>query len=213
MTPDHHETPAAERDDAAPAAVAARDAARRGRAVEAERAAPRRPGRLRAAGGLAAAAAMVLAVFAVERADRQRHAPWDGAGHAAPAPVTLRVLVEQGERLEQAVPGQEVAAAARLRFALELAREAQVWLVRVPAAGEPEVIHAAHAGAGRSAVPPDGGRAAYRLDGLAGAQRFVVVASEEALSPGDVIAAATGAGGGHGGHGGAAADAVEVTVR
>lgn len=101
-------------------------------------------------------------------------------------PVRLRFLVVSASphgppALEKGVSGEAVASAASLQFEVESARASHVALFRVPSAGAPELVWSERVGEGRSTVTVDGRPAVYPLAGLAGPQRFVLLASEERL--------------------------------
>ncbi|BDG01650.1 DUF4384 domain-containing protein [Anaeromyxobacter oryzae] len=148
--------------------------------------------------GLAAAALVLVAgLAALEWADRRGPlAPgWDGEkGFSSRAvPVRLRfVVLDPAGGIEKGVAGEAVGAGARLQFELELGRAADVALVRVPARGAPEVFLRERLAPGRTTVSLDGRPAAYPLDGLAGPQRFLAIASPGPLDERSVLAAAAG---------------------
>ncbi len=149
-------------------------------------------------GAIAAALlAAGLAGLFLPRSGSDRPA-WDGEkGVVSRAvPVRLRFVVVAPSphgppALEKGVSGEPVAAAASLQFEVESGRAAQVALVRVGAAGAPEVVWSQRVGEGRSTVTVDGRPAAYPLAGLAGPQRFVLLASEERLDGDRIVRAAS----------------------
>lgn len=163
------------------------------RRIAASAAARRRPSRT---WSLAAAALVLVAsVSILEWADRRAATSpgWDGEkGFATRAvPVRLRFLVlDPAGGIEKGVAGEAVHAGARLQFEVELGRAADVALVRVPARGAPEVFLRERLGSGRTTVSVDGRPAAYPLEGLAGPQRFLAIASPEPLDERGVVAAA-----------------------
>lgn len=137
----------------------------------------------------AAALAAGLAALVVPRGDAER-AAWDGVkGSATRAiPVRLKFLVVTPTpggppALEKGVSGQPVQAGASLHFEMESGRAAQAALLRVPARGGPELFWSGRVSPGRSEITVGGRPAGYALADLAGAQRFVLVASEEQLEP------------------------------
>jgi hypothetical protein len=159
--------------------------------------APRREPRRSAAAVLAAAVlAAGLAGLVAPRTAHERPV-WDG-WKGAPArtiPVRLRfVVVRPGSggapSLEKGVPGQVVPAAASLQFEIEAGRPAHAALVRISSRGAPEPFWSERVGEGRSPVTLAGGPAAYRLAGLDGAHRFVLLASDEPLDAGRLARAA-----------------------
>jgi len=151
---------------------------------------------------LAAAALLLVAGVAalVVRAPGAGPAPaWDGLkGEAGPAPVRLRFEVVAGEgasgSLRPGTTGEAIPAAASLRFEVDLVRAAHVTLVHVAPGLAPEPLWAGQAGPGRTAITVSDRPAVYRLDGLAGVQRFVAVASDAPLG-GEAVARAAVAGG------------------
>lgn len=161
----------------------------------------RRPAR--AFTGLAGAAAAALLAAGLAGLllprpppDRPDRPAWDGLkGTARAIPVRLRFVVvapEPGGRpsLEKGVPGQAVSPSAALQFEVEAMRPASIALVRVAARGAPEIFWAERVDVGRTSVSVAGRPAAYPLAELSGAQRFVLVASEERLDEGRAVAAA-----------------------
>jgi len=153
---------------------------------------------------LAAVAAAVLAVGAValkiglDQAQPGRD-DWDGVkGLGAPAvPLRLRFLVvlpgEAGgpPRLEKGASGVAVPARAGLQFQVEAAVRAHAALVRVSPSGEEEAFWRGDLSPGSPLEVTVGGRpAAYPLEGLAGPQRFVLLASPEPLASERIAAAA-----------------------
>lgn len=131
----------------------------------------------------AAIVAVMAGLWGMEVVDRTRHPGWTGEkGMAAVVvPVQLRFVVDRGDQLDRGLPGQDVPPDARLRFELTLARDAEVALVRVGTAGDPEVLYRQALSAGSTIVSVQGEPAAYPLAGLAGPQRFVAVAAPGAL--------------------------------
>jgi hypothetical protein len=141
--------------------------------------------RLRAGPALAAAAAVAMAGLAGLYLWSRAPPAWDGEKGAAPGgvPARLRFVVVDGAALEKGVSGQRVPASAGLAFEVELGRAAEVALVRVGDAGAADVFFHGRLGSGRSEIAAGGRPAAYPLDGLSGAQRFVLVASDTPLAP------------------------------
>ncbi|HET7824071.1 MAG TPA: hypothetical protein VFK90_02005, partial [Anaeromyxobacter sp.] len=103
-----------------------------------------------------------------DRAVRLRYAVVGPAAGGAPA-------VEKGRA------GEPVPAAASLQFEIDAARPVRAALVRVGADGAAEAFWSDGVGPGPSAVTIGGRPAAYPLRGLAGPQRFVLVASDGAV--------------------------------
>ncbi|ACG72680.1 conserved hypothetical protein [Anaeromyxobacter sp. K] len=197
-------------------------------AAEARRAAPRRLPRpaLAIAAGVAAAglAGLWLASRAPERPGRPEWTGEKGMGAApAAAPVRLRFLVVTrgagAPSVEKGVSGQPVPAAASLQFEVELARAAQVALVRAAPGRPPEVFFRESLPAGRTVVAVDGRPAAYPLAELSGPQRFVAISSPAALDEAGIARAAGQVAGGARmeaiapGLEGLSVDAVDVTVQ
>lgn len=186
--------------------------------------APRGPTRRRRVlPGLALAATLALAGLAALLAGPSQPPglAWDGEKGSAPAAVPLRLrflVLTPGEggppSLERGVPGQEVPSTASLQFQVELGRPAHVLMARFAGGAAPEVFFAARLEAGRHAVSIDGKPAAYPLASLAGAQRFLALASEAPLGPADAArAAADGRSAGLEGGQPITLDEVEVRVR
>jgi hypothetical protein len=149
--------------------------------------------------GLAAAAVVLaagLAGLVLAHGSRLERSAWTGVKGTTPAgvPLRLRFLVVDRSRgtpaLEKGISGQAVPAAASLQFQLDLGRAAEVALVRVPDHGAPEIFFRQRLGSGRVDVGVGGGPAAYPLADLAGPQRFVVIASDEPVSPDRIARAA-----------------------
>jgi hypothetical protein len=147
---------------------------------------------------------------------------WTEKGSAQPVPARLRfAVVDQGRgdpQIDRGQSGAVVPEGASLAFRVELGRPAYLALIRI-GAGESEVVWRHHADrAGMVDVSEQGRPAAYPLHGLAGTQRFALVASERPIADEDLSAAARAA------TGSSAArndprmhvmtlDVVEVTVR
>lgn len=156
------------------------------------------PRRRLGAGRLAAlAAALALAAGVAFQVAHRRGAEraWDGV-KGAPAAVAARLrfaVVEGGEaglRLDRGASGMVLPASARLAFRVEAGGPAHLALLRV-GGGEREVIWRGRAErAGALDVSEAGRPAAYPLQGLAGAQRFVLVAGARPLDEADLAAAA-----------------------
>lgn len=184
-----------------------------------------RPGRRprwarRLAPALAAAAVLVAVggagVALLVRSGPTRP-PWDGVkGPAGPVAVRLRFLVVQGEggraALRRGASGDAVPAQAGLGFEVEIARPAHVALLRVPAGGPPDAFWAGTLDAGRTVITLGDRPAAYRLEGLAGRQRFVAVASEAPLGPDALARAAAAVAAGAAAPEVAGSDVVEVRI-
>ena len=124
---------------------------------------------------------------------------WDGVkGRAATAvPARLRfAIVEAGGgamQLDRGQSGAVVPEGASLAFRVEVGRPAYLALLRV-GASESEVVWRHHANASGSLDVSESGRpAAYPLKGLAGTQRFVLVASENPIAEEDLAGAARAA--------------------
>ncbi len=158
-------------------------------------------GRSRLPLAVAAAAAVLLAGAAgllVARAPSERSG-WDGVKGTAPVagPVRLRYLVlapsPGGEpAIEKGVEGRPVSAAASLQFEIETGRAAEVAVLRVPARGPVDLFFQGRVGPGRTLLTVGGRPAAYPLLGALGAQRFVLLAGDEGLSPDRIARAASG---------------------
>lgn len=176
---------------------------------------------------LGAAAALAMAGLAGLLVMRPpEHPPWDGTkGASAQAvPLRLRFLVVTPAVggppvLERGIDGQEVSAAASLQFQVELGRPAYLVLARAGAGGAAEVFLSTRLGAGRHVVTLGDRPAAYPLASLSGPQRFLSLASEEPIGPGDAdravrapAAAAASATAREGGHP-ISLDQVEVRVQ
>lgn len=138
---------------------------------------------------LAAAATILVAGVAgllVSRSDPRRPA-WTGekGAGAHAVPVRLRFLVlapdARGAEIEKGISGQTVSASSSLEFEIETGRAADVAIGRVPQHGNPDFFWHERVGAGRTQVTVRGRPAAYPLIDALGAQRFVVVASEDPL--------------------------------
>jgi hypothetical protein len=156
---------------------------------------------------LAAVAAAFLAVggaaLVATQHGRQERAEWDGVkGRGQVVPARLRFAVVgassagsgggAGLQLEHGQSGAVVPQGASLAFRVEVGRPAYVALLRV-AGGDSEMVWQQHvARPGAVDVSEHGRPAAYPLRGLAGTQRFVLVASEQPIAPED-LAAAVGA--------------------
>ena len=131
---------------------------------------------------------------------RQERADWDGVkGRGQVVPARLRFAVVEptaagpatgaGLQLEHGQSGAVVPQGASLAFRVEVGRPAYVALLRV-AGGDTEVVWQQHvARPGAVDVSEDGRPAAYPLRGLAGTQRFVLVASEQPIAQEDLAAA------------------------
>jgi hypothetical protein len=162
------------------------------RAVKGERPSARRWN------GFAMAAAATLLVGGVSLAVMKSGPRWDGEkGTPQPVPARLRfAVVEQGPGSTQIDRGQNGAVlpqGASLAFRVELGRPAHLALLRI-GPGESEVVwrHFA-ARPGMIDVSEQGRPAAYPLRGLAGTQRFALVASERPIAADDLAAAARAA--------------------
>jgi hypothetical protein len=151
--------------------------------------------------GIAMAAAAALLVggvsLTVMRSGPTERA-WDGEkGRPQPVPARLRfAVVEQGPgatKIDRGQNGAVLPQGASLAFRVELGRPAHLALLRV-GPGESEVVWRHYAGrAGMVDVSEQGRPAAYPLHGLAGTQRFALVASERPLADEDLAAAARAA--------------------
>lgn len=170
-----------------------------------------------------AAIAATLLVTAVagtltHRAGSPPAEAWDGvkgSGQGA-AEVRLRfVRLAPGGATVQGGSGEQVAPSASLLFEVESDRSAEVVLARVAPDGSAELLWRQRVAAGRTVVGSGGRAAAYRVSGLSGRQRFVVVAGDgldparaeqavKAVAAGDVGAGTPGA---------LVYDAVDVVVR
>lgn len=138
-----------------------------------------RPGRtgIRRLGFLAAAAVVALGVGVVLKLDRPRD-DWTGekgrAGTAVPA--KLRFAVAGGPGLERGASGQVLSPEASLLFRIEVGAPAYVALVRAGASDSEVVFQGRAERPGSVDVTVNGQPAAYPLQGLSGAQRFILVA-------------------------------------
>jgi hypothetical protein len=144
---------------------------------------------------VAAAAAVAIAGVAGIVLQRGHSRPgWDGEKGSLRAgiPARLRFVVLGGAHgpPEKGVTGEAVSRIDRLAFEIELGRPADVAVVRVGGTTAPDVFYRRRLASGRTAVALAGRPAAYPLDGLAGPQRFVLVASEAPLTPDRLAAAA-----------------------
>jgi hypothetical protein len=152
---------------------------------------------------VAAMAAAVLAVgggslVAMQHA-RKTDSDWDGVkgrgGQAVPARLRFAVVDAGGQQLDHARSGEVVPQGASLAFRIEVGRPAYVALLRV-GSGESEVVWKQRVErAGAIDVSENGRPAAYPLHGLAGTQRFALVASERPIADEDLGAAARAANG------------------
>jgi hypothetical protein len=146
---------------------------------------------------------------------------WDGvkgSGHRAPAVhLRLATMGPAGDALP-AASSERIDPAASLLFEVESDRSTEVVLARVAPDGSAELLWREHVKAGRTVVGSGGRAAAYRVSGLAGRQRFIVVAgagldparAEQAVK---AIAGAAPPKVGAGLPGGLVYDAVDVDVR
>lgn len=168
--------------------------ARIGRAL-----APRR--RLGPVRVLALAAAVALAAGVAVQVVRQRQVAeraWEGEkGSPAAVPARLRFAVVEGgagaPRLDRGRTGLVLPQEASLAFRVEVGRPATLVLLRI-GGGEREVVWRGRADHPGALDVSEGGRpAAYPLRGLAGPQRFALVASEGTLEDDDLAAAARAA--------------------
>jgi hypothetical protein len=152
--------------------------------------------------GLAIAATVALAGVSALLPRSPAPDRWDGMKGAAmqPVPLRLRFLVLSpasggspggSPALERGVSGQAVPAAASLQFQVELGREAEVVLAH-DVGGRSEPFFRARLPAGRSVVTVAGQPAAFPLARLSGPQRFLALASEQPIEPGDVARAVAG---------------------
>ncbi|HSM92929.1 MAG TPA: hypothetical protein VLT47_08555 [Anaeromyxobacteraceae bacterium] len=132
------------------------------------------------------AASILVAGVAGLVASRDARAPtakWDGVkGVERPIPVRLRFLELTHDRaIQKGLSGEAVDRSASLLFEAETSRAAWLAIARVSADGSAEVVWRARSSGGRVQVGLGGRPAAYPLAGLAGPQRFVLVASEAPL--------------------------------
>lgn len=148
--------------------------------------------------GLAVAATVALAGVSALLPRAPAPDRWDGMKGAAmqPVPLRLRFLVlspaDGGPpALERGISGQAVPSDASLQFQVELGREAEVVLAHA-VGGRSEPFFRARLPAGRSVVTVAGQPAAFPLARLSGPQRFLALASEQAIEPGDVARAVAG---------------------
>jgi hypothetical protein len=112
-------------------------------------------------------------------------------------PARLRFAVVEAQtgapQLDHGRSGAVVPEGASLAFRVEVGRAAYVALLRV-GGSESEVVWQQHLARAGAVDVSEGGRpAAYPLRGLAGTQRFVLVASERPIAPEDLGAAARAA--------------------
>lgn len=183
--------------------------------------------RRRRARPLAAVAALAAGLLAVAGVTLSvaRHpggGPEEGVKGPASAdlPVRLKALLAPAgaaPELARVGSGAEVPASGSLFFRIEAGAEADVALLRLGPDGV-EVVFRARAGApGTIDVSAGGKPAAYSLGGLSGRQRFVLVASREALDPARIEAAGAALRAGSGPDdarlAGLAVSALEVVVR
>jgi hypothetical protein len=143
--------------------------------------------------GLAVAALALAGLAGLLLRDPERPG-WDGRKGEGAQVVSLRLRFAvihpaPSREVERGVPGQEVPSAASLQFQVELGRAADVVLAR-DGAGSPEPFFHAHLPAGRTVISVGGQPAAYPLARLAGRQRFLALAAEQAIGPADVVRAA-----------------------
>jgi hypothetical protein len=148
--------------------------------------------------GLAVAAAL-LAVggVAIRLAGEKPAAQWDGF-KGVPSefvPAKLGFVVARGAgssaQLEKGAPGMKLGRDQSLLFRVEVSKAADVALVRIGPSGEPDAFfHERFEAAGQRDVTSGDRPAAYRLEDLAGQQRFVLVASPRPLSAERIAAAA-----------------------
>ncbi len=137
----------------------------------------------------AIAASLLLAGVAgiVANQERERSlgvSAWDGTkGHELRAiPVRLRFLkLEPGGQFDKGISGDTVSASSSLIFEVEAGRAADLALARVSPGGAAEIVWRQRVAAGPTQVAVDGRPAAYPLSGLAGAHRFVLIASDAEL--------------------------------
>ena len=145
--------------------------------------------------GVAAAAALLVAVAGVLlNLDRARDDRWDGVKGVAQVngnPVSVRlsaVAVAAGSgsepRLWRVVSGDELPPSAALQLRVELGKPADVVIARVGPEGQVDLFwHERAPAAGAVTVTAGGRPAAYPLEALAGPQVFVVLASHDRLTP------------------------------
>jgi hypothetical protein len=162
-------------------------------------------------------------LFAVQQ-QRAARTEWDGvkgrASEAVPARLRFAVVEAGGgaTQLDRGQSGAVVPEGASLAFRVEVGRAAHLALLRV-GSGESEVVWRHHASAaGAFDVSEHGRPAAYPLRGLAGMQRFVLLASERPIANEDLAAATQAAKGANASHEDPrfnvmTLDVVEVTVR
>jgi hypothetical protein len=174
----------------------------------------------------AAAAAALLLVGGVSvtllRSGPRDDARWDGfkgtGAGIVPARLRFAVVGDAAGGLDRGTSGAVVPQAASLAFRVELGRPAHLALLRI-GGGDSEVVWRQHVTrAGAVDVSEDGRPAAYPLRGLAGTQRFALVASERPIADEDLAAARRAATGATAGRGdpritAMTLDVVEVTVR
>jgi hypothetical protein len=147
-----------------------------------------------------AAAFLVVggAGLVVVKHEQARRSEWTGEkGRPQVVPARLRFAVVEAQtgapQLDHGRSGAVVPEGASLAFRVEVGRPAYVALLRV-GAGESEVVWQQHlTRPGAVDVSENGRPAAYSLRGLAGTQRFVLVASERPIAAEDLGAAARAA--------------------
>jgi hypothetical protein len=134
--------------------------------------------------GLAAAAAVALAVGVVLQTRRHPgEETWDGLKGREAERVSARLrfsvsLPGRGEpALERAASGAVVPARASLLFRVEASGPAQLALLRIGPDGSEVIWQGSASGAGAVDVDVGGRPAAYPLQGLAGRQRFALLAA------------------------------------
>jgi hypothetical protein len=138
---------------------------------------------------IAIAASLVMAGVAgmlVQRAGRTvpSSAGWDGVKGTEARPIRVRLRAVQLDTTGSAAPlraGESLDPSARLLFEVEAERGADVALVHLPASGGAEIVWRSRVASGRTVLTTGGRAAAYPLAGLAGAQRFAVLAAEGGL--------------------------------
>lgn len=148
------------------------------------------PRRRQLAVPLAIAASLLLAGLAglwVQRNGLGRVPPgagWDGVkGSAVTLPqVRLRaVRLDANGAATPVLAEESLAPSARLLFEVASDRSADVVLVRVPPSGAAEIVWRSRIASGRTVLTTGGKAAAYPVAGLAGPQRFAVIAAEGGL--------------------------------
>jgi hypothetical protein len=136
-----------------------------------------------------------LVAVRYEQARRMDDGVKGRGGQIVPARLLFAVVEASsaGQKIDHGRSGETVPEGASLAFRVEVGRPAYVALLRV-GPGESEMVWKQHVDrAGAVDISENGHPAAYPLRGLAGTQRFVLVASERPIAEEDLGAAARAA--------------------